>query len=302
MPAVGPAFVLTKHGSMTGHPDEVIQGDRSLKGSYSGLSSYHAYLRTDQSVLPLTPEETYRVTFDYRIPTTPDRGFETLFYSPIGGGEENWLPSIMIKGRAGDTGSKTLTNTLGNYDDYDLRWNVVGTGAIAIDNIRIMNLSTGQDVATEDGEKIEPLFGDSRSDYLYPPALDMPDFSKIALQWQGNGYTAVIGEAGAIPGAFPVLIMSPNTTSGSLTNARPNGSFSSEIVAPPGSWVIVKYDPTPQRQWLGASLLDPRDGDLFDIFTGSAQDAPGAWGYVQFEADSREGTPFSPYSPFGSNK
>ena len=88
----------------------------------------------------------------------PVAGFETLFYSPTAGGENNFLPSIRIAGAAGTTGSRTLTNTLGNYGDYRAQWNVIGTGAIAIDNIRMKNVTTGVDLFTEDVEKTVPLF------------------------------------------------------------------------------------------------------------------------------------------------
>ena len=50
-------------------------------------------------------------------------------------------------------GSATLTSTLLNYPDYKVVWNVVGTGAIAIDNIRIVNLTTGETIAAEDLER-----------------------------------------------------------------------------------------------------------------------------------------------------
>jgi len=81
------------------------------------------------------PFNTYRVTFRYRILVTPDRGFETLFYSPTGGHVGDFLPSTTISGNAGESGTRTLTNTLGKYGDYEVRWNVVGTGAISIDDI-----------------------------------------------------------------------------------------------------------------------------------------------------------------------
>lgn len=156
LPSVGPAFILTSIGSLTDNQGEIITGEHSIKGSYTGADYYTAYLRTDPSVLSLTPLQTYRVTFDYRILVTPDQGFETLFYSPTGGNDGVWLPSITITGQAGDSGAATLTNTLANYLDYEARWNIVGTGAIVIDNIRIVNITTGQTVATEDAEQLAP--------------------------------------------------------------------------------------------------------------------------------------------------
>lgn len=153
LPGVRSGLTFTVNGSITDASEEVIGGIYSIKGSYTGSDSYNAYLQTVPSKLPLSPEQTYRVTFDYRILSTPDKGFETLFYSPKGGSEGKWLPSITITGQAGDSGSATLTSTLLNYPDYKVVWNVVGTGAIAIDNIQIVNLTTGETIAAEDLER-----------------------------------------------------------------------------------------------------------------------------------------------------
>jgi len=153
LPAVSSGFTLTMNGSVTDALGEVIGGQYSIKGSYTGSDSYNAYLQTVPSLLPLSPEESYQVTFDYLILSAPDRGFETLFWSPKGSSEGKFLPSTTITGQAGDSGSATLTGTLVNYHDYMVAWNVVGTGAIAIDNIRIVNLTTGETVATEDLER-----------------------------------------------------------------------------------------------------------------------------------------------------
>jgi hypothetical protein len=155
-PSIGPSFILTSAGKITDVPQEVISGAHSVKGSYTGSETYTWYLGTDPDVMPLTPLHTYRITFDYRILATPDQGFETLFYSPTGGGKGSFLPSITVDGQTGDKGSATLINTLGNYTDYQAGWNIIGTGAIAVDNIQIVNLTTGQTVATEDAELMAP--------------------------------------------------------------------------------------------------------------------------------------------------
>jgi hypothetical protein len=155
-PSVGQDFFLTSIGSITDEPSEVISGLHSIKGSYSGTDKFTPYLRTDPTTLPLSPHETYQTTFDYRILVTPDQGFETLIFSPTGGDQGDFLPSITIHGQTGDTGIATLTNTLENYTDYEARWNIIGTGSIAIDNIEIVNLTTGQPIVSEDAELLVP--------------------------------------------------------------------------------------------------------------------------------------------------
>ena len=124
----------------------------------------------------------------------------------------------------------------------------------------------------------------SRPDDLYPQAVTMPDFSKITLTWQGNGFTRVEGIPGAIPGAYPVYVVSPNTAYAALTKASSDGSFSTEIVAPPGSWVIVKYDPLNGR-WLERNIL-------YNERPHGVNAAPGSMAQVPFEPPSGDGVPF----------
>ena len=148
-----PGFLINAIGSLTTNSTELVGGTQSIKGSYEGSGAYTAYLQTDKSVLPLNPNTTYQVSFNYKILTTPSAGFEVLFFSPQGGTVGNFLNSTRINGVSGETGAATLTSTLANFTDYQARWNVVGTGAIAIDEIRIINVSTGAVVAYENAEE-----------------------------------------------------------------------------------------------------------------------------------------------------
>jgi hypothetical protein len=151
-PRLGPGFVLESAGSLSSAPPELISGLRSVKGSYSGSGSYNAYLRTDPAFIPLEPGRSYRVSFAYRILATPSRGFEVLFFSPTGGAKGDFLPSVTILGKKGDSGRSTLVNALGPYSDYQARWNIVGRGEIAIDDIEIAEAESGVLVAAEDAE------------------------------------------------------------------------------------------------------------------------------------------------------
>jgi hypothetical protein len=158
-PVVGPSFLLADVGTITSAPGEVISGAHSIKGSYSGTKSYMPYLRTNSNTFHLNPSQSYQVTFKYRILSVPDRGFECLFYSPTGGAANVWLPSVVVNGQAGTTGTATLTNLLGPYADYEARWNIGGTGSIVIDDIEITNLASGQVVASENAEQQAPGIG-----------------------------------------------------------------------------------------------------------------------------------------------
>ena len=158
-PTLGAGFVLDTAGTLTSDPSEVISGSYSIKGSYVGSSSYTSYLHTDPAIIPLTPNHAYRVTFSYRILVTPNQGFLVSFYSLTGGAAGSFLPGFTITGASGDTGTATLTNTLGPYNDYRAQWNIIGTGAIAINEIRITDAATGTAIATEDCEESAPVVG-----------------------------------------------------------------------------------------------------------------------------------------------
>lgn len=129
------------------------------------------------------------------------------------------------------------------------------------------------------------VFTDSRPDYLWPQAMEPPDFAKISLTWLENGFTEVRGAAGAIPGPFPVYVVSPNTGNATLTQAGSDGSFSTQVVALPGSWVLVKYDPTYGRLLSRDILNDPRPARV--------NAAPGGLAQVPPEVSSVDGVPFT---------
>ena len=141
---IGPA------GSVTTRQSEVLSGVGSIKGSYFGTNMYNPYLSTDRFKLPLSGSRTYRITFQYRIVAAPSIGFEVLFISSTAAAQNNFLPSLVITGPAGAAGSATLTSTLGAFPDYEAAWNVIGTGAILVDDVVITDVTTGKMIASED--------------------------------------------------------------------------------------------------------------------------------------------------------
>ncbi len=162
-PSVGAAFSLGPAGSLTSNPSEVISGTESIKGSYSGSGTYTPYLQTNPSVVPLTPNHSYKVTFQYKILTAPSSNFQVLFYSPTAGAQGNFLPQVTITGAAGTVGTATLTNTLGPYTDYEALWTIQGTGSISIDNIQVFDSATGKVIASENAEGTGPVLGSGLS-------------------------------------------------------------------------------------------------------------------------------------------
>ena len=133
----------------------MISGSNSIKGAYSGSGSYTPYLYTDHTVIALSPNHPYRITFQYKILAAPDKGFAVLFYSPTG-----QLSAFHNDHRpSGTTGTAALTNMLGPYADYLVNWNIFGIGVIAIDNIQITDGVTGSLVVSENAETLAPNVG-----------------------------------------------------------------------------------------------------------------------------------------------
>jgi endo-alpha-1,4-polygalactosaminidase (GH114 family) len=192
-PALGPAFNLGPAGSLTTNSGEVISGAASVKGAYSGSDSYTPYLLTDPSVISFVPGHTYRVTFRYRILSAPSKGFEVLFLSGTAAAQGNFLPSTVVNGPTGSSGSAELTNTLGAYTDYHVRWNIVGTGAIAVDDVVITDMGTGQAVATEG------------VDAVTPPAIDLAQVRSYLVDNAASVSRVGIGTIASTP--YDLLIL-----------------------------------------------------------------------------------------------
>lgn len=129
------------------------------------------------------------------------------------------------------------------------------------------------------------VFTNNRDDDLFTQAATMPDLAKISMTWLGNGFTRVQGSSGSIPGSHPVYVVSPNTAYAAFTKSKSDGSFSTQIVAPPGSWIIIKYDPL-DGVWLYPDVVD-------DDRPSNVNAAPGVMAQVPFEQSIGDGIPFT---------
>jgi len=197
-------LMLAEAGDLTDDTITPISGECSIVGRHSGPGQYRPYLRSDPASLPLSANHTYKVGFDYKILETPDIGFETLFYSPKGGGAGRWLPSRSISGVEGDTGRVELRNQLLNYDDYELRWNVVSNGSIVIDNIELIDLTDGVTVLTEGCEAKGP----SMNPQLRFLSDGTASLTSDSLYQAGEGTSVILTDLGAIV-SDPTLLHLP---------------------------------------------------------------------------------------------
>jgi len=149
--SLGKGWLLGPIGSITSASAEVVSGRSSIKGSGDAQS----FLISDPHAIPFTPEQSYTLTFTYRIITALPNGFEYGFTSSTGiGTARDFGPSTLLFGSAGSSGTVSKTFTLHNWPDYQVTFmpNSPGSGSIVIDDIRITNASTGQLVASENAE------------------------------------------------------------------------------------------------------------------------------------------------------
>jgi uncharacterized protein (TIGR03437 family) len=211
-------FYLGTAGQVTAVPSEVIAGSRSIKGSFSGTSKFTPYLRSNPAALSLLSAHSYRITFSYRILVAPSDGFETLFLSSKAASTGNFLPSTRITGKAGDSGTRTLTNTLGQYADYELWWEVNGTGAIAIDDIELVDVTTGLIIASENAERATVGLSFQVTDkktFPLGPSGQYNFLSSAAIRdLDGDGYP----EAILTVRTYPDFIRQPVITVGAKSN------------------------------------------------------------------------------------
>jgi hypothetical protein len=144
-------LILGTGGSITSDPNQVIDGTRSILAVSTG-TSYVPVLGSDTNRLPFQRNQTYRVTFRYKVLTAPGQGLNVNFYSPTQGAQGGYVPGQAVNESPGSTGTITLTNTLGPFDDYGIYWGFNSPGSVVIDDIQIVNTSTGAILATEDAE------------------------------------------------------------------------------------------------------------------------------------------------------
>lgn len=144
-------FRFANSGALTADKAEVVSGTRSIKGRNSGPDPVVTFFSSDPNSLRLQRGETYQLTYKYKI-LIPGSNFPVGFFSSTAYNQGKSWPSTVISGPAGTTGEGKLTATLDTYDDYSPTWWISGQGAIAIDDIQVLNLTTGQIVASEDAE------------------------------------------------------------------------------------------------------------------------------------------------------
>jgi hypothetical protein len=130
-------FVITDASRFSSSEGELMGGSRSIVGTNSDGQLYAAVLRSDPALVKLSGGESYTVRFRYKVLSAPERGCEFIFYSPTAGKADKWLPGKIFGLKPGETGVIEFRGTLLDYGDYELLWNVIGKGSIALDDISV---------------------------------------------------------------------------------------------------------------------------------------------------------------------
>lgn len=150
--ALGKGWLLGPIARITSASEEVISGRNSIKGS-GGSGQSQSFLISDPYAIPLAPNQSYTISFAYRIITAAPGGFEYGFYSITGVDKaRDFGPSALVFGSSGSSGTVTNTFGLHNWPDYQVAFRIGGPGSIVIDDIRVTNTSPGQLVASENAE------------------------------------------------------------------------------------------------------------------------------------------------------
>lgn len=150
--SVGKGWLLgSSFAGITSDPSEVVSGKSSVKGAYSGSATFTTVLYSDPTYVRFAAKQRYTFTLRYRIIEPGSAGFSFGFFSDRVGSAGPFVPTGSITGAAGATGTATLTATLFDFPDYAAGFKINGTGAIAIDEIKITDAS-GQLVASENAE------------------------------------------------------------------------------------------------------------------------------------------------------
>lgn len=138
-------FSATKYnmldGIITTDPSKVISGEYSVYGNSSKNREWVNFFVSDQTKLIFEKNTTYTITFSYKaIDMDPSDPIRYFYFIGRSGDNSEELGHIIWSDNSGKTGSKSITFTTGNKDNYYIFWGAHSGGALSIDDIVIQQL------------------------------------------------------------------------------------------------------------------------------------------------------------------
>ncbi|MEK4472936.1 RHS repeat domain-containing protein [Paenibacillus sp. FSL R7-0048] len=150
---------LPGSGIITSDASQVISGKYSTYLKSSKLEDWKEFSYTDSSKVKFEKNTTYTVTFTYKsldMSTDNNRFFYFLGRSTDNTEDKGWT---IWNNSSGYKGSKTITFTTGNKENYYLIWGIHGGGAISLDDIQIVKDSESFERGTYNGTNYNSLCG-----------------------------------------------------------------------------------------------------------------------------------------------
>jgi hypothetical protein len=147
-------------GVITNDPDKVISGKYSAFLTSSNSEKWKEFSYTDANKVKFEKNTTYTVTFAFKSVdmslTDQDRYFYFLARSTDNTEDKGWTT---WNNSSGSKGTRTITFTTGNKDNYYLIWGIHGGGALSLDNIQISKAGESFEQGTFSTTKYRPLLG-----------------------------------------------------------------------------------------------------------------------------------------------
>lgn len=133
---------LAGDGVITNDPAQVVSGQYSAYLSSKRTEDWKEFSYTDTNKVKFEKNTKYTITFSYKSIDMEATGAERSFYflarSTDNKEDKGWTTWNEV---SGNKGSKTVTFTTGNKENYYLIWGIYRGGALSLDDIEITKMN-----------------------------------------------------------------------------------------------------------------------------------------------------------------
>ncbi|MFF2911161.1 hypothetical protein [Paenibacillus sp. NPDC057934] len=156
---------LPGSGSITNDPSKIVNGSYSAYLSSLLSEDWKEFSYSDNKKIKFEKNTTYSVTFSYKSVSMDKNAQNRFFYflarSTDVKDDQGWT---VWNDSSGSVGSKTITFTTGNKDNYYLIWGIHAGGALSIDDIQVNKLSESFENGTYNNTNFLPVSGTITND------------------------------------------------------------------------------------------------------------------------------------------